>query len=1562
MRHIFCTLFFLIGISTASAQVLTLPTEPDKFIEEYTKQTEKQLGVGIQPVNAQFVSLFQNTLDAGGKKEAVSLIIMLSKKGLKPADLVKFTEMFTGFQQSQNPSTGEFAAFLNGLIKSFEPFPAKTILETSGQLAQFLKDNTLYNSQFNSIKISQSKPSLKFFDKKQSYFTETSPAAAQPAEVVDIGWDENVEEYDPWKDGSTVKSTAIESRINLPQVQGLYFVFENVNLTFLSPSDSIVLQGTSGAYNFVDGIFIGSGGSVFWSVNNSQVKVVLNQYSFKSSSGKLVAEKVSLEHPEVIKKPLEGAFEIKLEKRAKGEPSTFPRFKSYHNDADYVLALENYEFTGGYTLVGQKITTSSIFDRYSRLLANKGSKTNEFEVIGQSITVTDTLISSDMVSFVARFGVDSVSHPAIRLAFDVKNQHVQLNKVQRGGFRQSMFSDTFHQVDIRCDAMSWDLKSGKMDFYIVAAKQEVAAEFESFDYFNMARLSSLSSAAGFNPLMAAATLIGRKKKNIITIEEMMQITKKERYMVSNGMLIGNQMGFFDYHPFGNYYTISRKGLHYYFVATGKKDFDNLVFSSLNRSGGAQKNASIDFTSKSLDITGAQNFKLSDSLGIRLLPNNESMKVIGNKVFSFDGRIQVKNYTFYGDFVLEYEKFMVNLKRIDSITFIPLDIYNKGGKLELAGNFEFGSSGTLYLNSPDNKSGRKNLPEFPKLEIPDGVTVKFNERGRSHKFSDEVVFKASSLKLDSLNSKDPSIAGLFTTGGIFKPIKDNLVMVADSSMGMSHMAMGAYPVYNGQTTLKTDSKIILDKKGITTSGEIIHLAANLNVEKIRLLEEYSEATGKSGKISEKEIGAVYFPSVAISEFSMHWNPSKDSMAIYSEKGFDFYNSTTSLKGSLVMRTAGLFGSGELGRADSDIASKNFKFDRSGFLAEKASIQVKALGEENKVAFSGKNLNINFNVQNSLVKISSENKDFNTTEVAFLEFPYSSYKTTIDNALWNIKDKLITMEGTIENSTFTSTAQNQYGLKFNGTGAKYDIAAKNLSITGVEEIHTADAAIKPLGGKVFVKNDGKLESFANATILVDTLNRYHTLTKASVTVNSRLSFAGNADYQYVNVSSDTFNIKLGGFEFAEITPEGQILNSKGSGKLSTIAKATVSENDQVFLAKKMLYRGDLTMLAPFKNLSLKGQVLPDLKRYPMIGGSWIDYQGSKSENVTINIDESLKDGGKPLYVGLHLKYGANSDGIYPSFLSMKGSSDDTDIFQARGVFGRDEPNQKFYVTPADESGNGAEFYEEQGVLKLSGNFNLLGVPTKVFETVGTATVRLDSMKYLFETMMVYDFPIPIPTVQKMGQNIVKANLDAGNTAAAIEPNVEEFMLKLKKYIGAADAEKYKSESEKGHVPLFKRSNKFLKSLVLSKLNLKWNPTANAYYSEGPVGISNLGDVDINALVNGYVEIVQSHSTGNEVNVYLDLSANSWYYFVYRNGQLGIVSSDEEVNKMLNTSGGKEKEKGVNFIDINEATRFKKRFLINYQGMTEEDFDKRGKTQAKPPVADTKKTKAKEESEGF
>ena len=1561
--------------SKVQAQVLTLANEPEQFIVDFQKQMEKQLGSYAKAPMSDFSVFYKNTLDAKARTETVSLIQFLTKKGIKPLELLTAVNILQAYHKS-GIDVNTLGTFTSYLRKTFEPQSQKNINEVILQLNNFFKNGNVYTSAFNKVRVVNGQYKFAFFDKKQDYFNPTLAVAADPnpkeAKEEDIGWGENekVEEYDPWNDPKLNVNPEItlenEVLVKIPKIEGIHIVFENSDLVLLSPSDSIVINKTSGAYDFTNGVFVGQSGEIGWLAANENAKAILDKFYLKSQNGKLLADKVKMEHQNVLKKQIEGVLEIKLEKRQKNEISSYPRFKSYHNDADLVLKIPSYEYKGGYTLVGSRITTSSAFDNYTKLIANKNQK-NTFVVIGRNLTITDSLITSDKVSFVTKFGNDSVSHPALSMEYDLKNNHLQLNKLQKSGFRTSMYSDTFHQVDIRCDAMSWDLAGGKMDFYIVSGKTEIPALFESFNYYNPERVRALSTASGFNPLIAAGNLYARKKVNAFTIEEMINITKKERFQVSNGMLIGHQMGFFDYDPYKNIYSLSRKGQHYFLSFNGKTDFDDLVLSSL-ASGNGSGNASINLESKALDIKGAQDFKLSDSLGISFVPTDQSMKIVGNKVFRFNGKIIVKNFKFYGDFEVEYENFLVKLKRIDSITFIPLESFKKGGKNEIGAHFAFGQTGTLYLNSPDNKSGRKKLAEYPKLNIPGGLTVTFNENGRLQKYEDNVVFKASSINIDSLNAVNPVFAGTFTPGNIFKAIPENLVVLPDSTMGIVHKAKIPYKLYGTESTIKAETEIVLNKRGMKTSGEITHLAGKLKATEVKFYGDYLNAKGESGKIIETTNATSYFPEVAISEFQMFWSPSLDSMIVNSAKGFNFYAGSSILKGDIILKKNGLFGNGVLDRIDSDTKSENFKFNKSGYLANKATFNVKSAETGGKPVFSGKKVGVDFNIVKSIVNIASQNSDFSDAQASVLEFPYSSYNTTIDKAIWNIKDKKITMEGVLENSIFASTLTSQYGLKFNGTAAVYDISNLNLKISGVNEIHSADAAIIPNKGLVAVKKDGMLEDFTNAKIIADTLNRYHNLTKATVKINSRISFAGNADYQFVNVSADTFNIKLGNFEFAELAADGSLLSSKASNKLSTIARAKVSEKDGIYLSPKMLYKGEITMLAPFKNLSLNGQVLPDLKKYPMLGGSWINYSGNKSEAISINVDETLKDGGKPLHVGLHLKSNAQMDAIYPTFLSSKKSEDDLDVMAVTGIFKRDEPNKKFVVSLADVNaiGNKYEFYDEKGIIALEGKFNLLGLPSKIFETVGIANVSMDSMKYQFSTMMKFDFPLSIPTTQKLGGNIVKANLDAGNSDPAIEPESPYFLSKLAQYIGFKDAEGYKNKSLKEHLPLFKESTKFLSSIVLSDVNLKWNPISNAYYSIGKIGISNIGDVDINAMTEGYVEIAKSPQTGDEIHLFFEISPASWYYFVYRNGSMGIVSTDEDINKILNapSAGGKEKKSDVQFMDTAEAVKFRRRFLQVYRGIKESEVAKKPSEKAKLPNAPATKTptKKEEEKEGF
>ncbi|UBM58115.1 hypothetical protein LAG90_15015 [Marinilongibacter aquaticus] len=1524
---------------------MSFSSASDQFIADYEKfftDSKNQLAIDVV---GEFKTHFDSDFSSGDKTSFITLSQTMLKRGHTLPEFYQLSLLLNQSYGDDFPSKSR-SALIEYLNKLAANQPKAKVNGIYIQLNNFLGQRKVYNDKVNTLYALNGTYDFRFFDQAKDYFEKDIPAKESPKEDIGLFDDYDKDaETDLWDSPSlNVASNGKTALLDIPRIEGLVLVLNAVDLVMVSPSDSFPIQQTSAAVDLFNKKLVGQGGTVNWSLAEvPEARAELDLYSFKTDVPYIKAENVHFEYPKVLAKPIEGVFEFRGSNRPKGTSITYPRFKSYENTASFKPLASDIEYLGGFSLIGNRVFSTSLFHNVSSVYVNRGHS-NSFKVEGRKIEFTDSLITSNQVSFTSYIKGDSIYHPAVELRYNIQKKLVNLYKVKRGGFRNSMYSNTFHKVDIKSDAMHWDLNSGQMDFYIIAGKTEVPAIFQSFNYYNPAHLRELSTVAGWNPLIFLGNYLFKKHENRFDIPEIEDKVKRNPDQIRNGILLATQMGFLDHEPRTDTYSLSRKGIHYFKSAMGFEDYDDLIFNSYAREGA--NNATIDRNSNTLDIEGTSEFKLSDSLGIRFLPKDQSMKMEGSKSIKFDGLIIVKNYNFYGDFEVDYENFLVHLLRIDSITFTPLAIWlkDKKSKLKIGGHVAYGKTGTLYLNAPDNKSGRKSLPQYPRLVVPDGALVRFDDPSRRNfTYPEDVYFKLDPIDQDSLNSAPLARKGKFFAQGIVPDIQETLLVMPDSSLGFVHKAPRPYPLYGLDSKMTFTSPLEMTKNGLISAGTLQHLAAQTQVEKIKFGAKEAIFNGPSAEIQEITLNKeAYFPAVKIDSYKAKWVPEADSLIIHSDETFSFYEASTLLSGELVVREQGLFGQGHLERQDSEADSKAIKFNKTGFLASESNFKIKSKAENTKPILDGQRLKIDFNVEKQLVSLSPEEESFNDTLKASITFPYAAYKTTIDNATWHISEQKINMKGNVENSVFSSTAPSQYGLAFNGETAEYNIADNTLNIGGVPGIPTVDALVVPNDGKVAVREQ-KLLPFTNAMVIADTLNKYHQLTKANITVNSKLSYSGDASYRFVNVSADTFNIKMGSFEFAEVSPEGEILKSKKSGKLSTIARAKVVEADSLFLSPKMLYIGDMIMLAPFKNLRLNGQVTPVLNNYPVLSKNYINYSGDKSEEISIDVDETLKDGGKPLYAGLHLNSSATSESLYPTFLSAKRRAEDSDIFLSRGLFKRDEANKRFVITPTEEKsksgGNSYELYDEEGLIVVNGRFNLLQPHiAQYMETVGQATVSLDSLEYNFNTFIKYNFPVPMPILAKMSDNVVKTNLDVGNSDPAIVVDDTLFMSKISQFIGTKNAEEYRTAYYKKPIPLFQQSPVFYGTVIFSELNLRWNPVYNAFYSVGPIGIANIGETDINAKVPGYFEIKKDPNKGDFVSFFLELSPNTWYYFSYNSEQLGISSSDFEFNKML---GEKEKSsaKGVELIasDMAEAMKFRKRFLISYLGVSPEEFEK-------------------------
>ncbi|UOQ75811.1 hypothetical protein MUN84_14300 [Hymenobacter sp. 5516J-16] len=113
----------------------------------------------------------------------------------------------------------------------------------------------------------------------------------------------------------------------------------------------------------------------------------------------------------------------------------------------------------------------------------------------------------------------------------------------------------------------------------------------------------------------------------------------------------------------------------------------------------------------------------------------------------------------------------------------------------------------------------------------------------------------------------------------------------------------------------------------------------------------------------------------------------------------------------------------------------------------------------------------------------------------------------------------------------------------------------------------------------------------------------------------------------------------------------------------------------------------------------------------------------------------------------------------------------------------------------------------------------------------------------------------------------------------------------------------------MPLQKVSAKFLHTVVLSQVNLRWNEKFKSWYSVGKIGLVSVGKKDINALIDGYIEI-KKESTGDAVELYLEAEPQTWYYLKYSNNVMLAKAQHGSFDEIIGL-----KAKG----DYNTATEY-------------------------------------------
>ncbi|WP_201984171.1 hypothetical protein [Hymenobacter rubidus] len=1357
-----------------------------------------------------------------------------------------------------------------------------------------------------------------------------------------------------------------------PPARGAVLVVKDADLSMSTAGDSVVLKKVSGTAVPSSNRFIATSGQLAWTIKTNPVTADMTGFDFDITKPEFKAQPVMLTYPAVLEAPVKGALSYKSVRRKPGAPDTgYPRFISLTNDARIKNLGDNIQYRGGLSMAGGRILSAALDGSLSNLMVSLDGKP-KFKAASRAYVLSDTVITATRAAVTIYEGAkDSVTHPGAELKYSKTKQQLKLVR-EEGLYKNTPYSDSYHQMDIRTEALTWNLRQPVIDFAVLSSKNQRSADFESKEFFTNTRYQQLKSINRLHPLQMVVgyslTHGGVRTINVATLAEELKTSVANMRTDMAGLA---RDGYVAWNSQTGDVTILPKGLHYVGSARDKKDFDHIAIKSLSGTG---RNATLNLNTNELLVRGVNRFNFSDdSATVFVQPDSSIIRIGKNRNIAFNGTVVASSMRFRGrEFKFDYDGFFIDMAKIDSIVIRSETKDAKGKPTGKHADFALTnkgkvSTGRLFINDPKNKSGRKKKPQYPAFDSKSGANVYFGKQDvLGGAYDSTMVFDIPPFKLDSLNKLSKAASGFdgtFRSGGIIPDLKTKLTMQPDGSLGFSYdVPKEGFPLYKGRG--RVYNKVKMDGKGLQADGTITYQSGTFTSNQFVFYRDSVVTVGKTGAIAAKKADGVDVPKMTLpTGYLMNWNVRQDSMYLTTPRSGDpihLYGAAPdpksktpaagyTFKGTALLTSKGAGGNGRLDGPQSFIKSPEFTFKSDSYSGRRAALSVKS-AETNKPALTANDVAFEYDMKRGFADFKREEGS-----TASIDLPYSKFKTTLSGGRWDFKKKLVKLRVAANadstKSYFYSTNPDQYGLKFKASTGVYDLAKYQMKVGGVPYIASADAWVVPDSGKVSIGANGRLGQLKRAGLLLDSLAKFHKLYNGNIQVLSKAAFSGNALYGF-KTARDSVALKFSNFQ-SDSTSLLAVKGKKGFLKKKedvegatptgppTIAVANVDASLKFKITPRIGYRGGVQLNSQRRGFVFDGQV--QLQFGKNTNAEWIAVKDSiDPKNFSMNLAGIKAEDGTPLMTGLFMSDQSNK--VYPLYASTVPNPTDVPIFRVEGKLRFDNKKGIYSISSTDptdvnayegavltyrDTTNSLSFRGPMSFINSSKDYKMMGS--------GVGTANPDSARYNINALMGLDIVMPAKAIDAMGTELATVTK---NSPEALDGGTDE-LYKLAQFIGDKGVESYTMHKGAAE-PLAKLSPKLAgHTILLSKVNLRWNDKKRAWYSVGQLGLAGVGKQSMNALINGYVEIRRENST-DLVEIYLEPEPQVWYYFKYNNNVLLTKSQNEtfdaEVGSKAKGDFNTATSYGVFLGDYSDVDAFRAHFLRDYLGQS-------GKLAARP-----------------
>ena len=1576
MKHLRFFLFagFIASMQVAFAQqVARFSEDRTKFMSDLKKVMETSQNPDAVKIGQTFEGMWNaSSLTEKQRIQLYNLVVAMQKKRYRVnPNYMSYFSLFSNAVQGKGMSGMKLDSLIYVTSQVLENSSAAQYQKYLDFLNLFFEKGRFYSSNFNRLYVQTPNFSIWYIDPKS--VTNSESVAEPEVSIVEKVQDENADWSTSFSEEP--KTTATKSleqiideetppTVELPSLSGPIVKVSNATFTIACKFDSVSFGNVTGSVMPFNNLFLGEKATFGWSyagLNDKDVYAELEKFSMNVSKLELYAENANLIYKGKLEKPVRGSFAFKALNKIDKSKTAYPSFASYSNKINLGTIGDGLSLSGGFSLYGRTINSLSAGMGISTLYFSE-ENVIKFKAVSKGFEITDSSVNSRQAAIYIPFGKDSIIHFGAKLNFHKRKKILKLSQVA-GNLKNASYYNTYHKLEIQAEAATYDITKARIEFYVVNARNQIPVKVISYENFDENKYDLMKGLFPFHPLKVAIGYAKTIKKNSFFSDDLASAEKLNPPTVRAAMASLAQDGFADYNPTTANVKLTKKAWHYYLAKASKKDYDDIQIQCLSP---MKPNVILDMTTKKMHCNGAKPSYLCRAFNVYFeVDSTGEISFEKNRKMTFSGLLSAGHFQFVGrNFTFDYDSFMVRMEKVDFVNInIVKEAENALNIKESQKSARLGielekSEGYVYLSKPNNKSGKRLMPEYPIFKADKGGIVYFDKKEiLNGAYDRKISFNIPPFTVDSLNSQDGnSIAfdGTFVSNHIFPDFKEKLRLQRDLSFGFEHqIPKEGYPVYGNNG--RYYEQITLNNLGIRGSGKLETMNSNIVSEDLIFYPDSLISLGSAAKVKKIATAEVHHPDIDIEEHEMKWYPKKDTLIFKTfNKPFSMYANTVEFWGKVGLTSKAAFADGKLVTRGSEITSNEYLLKDESFTGHDSKFVITSAdsAKPNMVASHSK---IEFDLKTNKAVVSPEVEGFVSDT-----FPYIQYSTSINRCEWDLEKQTLTMgnKKDLKNvkGVFYSLNPIADSLSFSAAYAFYDIKKQFMHLKGVPFVRVADSEILPDSGLLTIDETGKIETLENASVRMDSVNKYHFLTKGTIDILSRQEFKGDAHYKFPSPDKEDHDLKVVEFQFQDVQETKNTRKrrkNQGATRHMTIAKMEVPEEEKLYISQGILYKGAMELHSNKKNPVVNGFVKLDLKRNDNMV-SWIAYQRQEdSSSVVLNISNAKTDQGTSITTGIHLSVDGSK--LYSTFISQKENEADKDIFNVSGNLKFDPSTSQYTVADPLKlqnnftEGNLVSLNDITSSVYYEGKANIIeSVPEFPILTSAVGKGSLDSANFIFNTFL----SIPLNKVNIDAINSMSANIIEHATQNNLPPAndfTDLLRIKLLNVIGQKAFDNFDKQLANGSSKSFTNISKLVGYMVLSEVNLIWSAEHAAFRSKGPIGISHILKKDVNAMIEGFVEI-KRNANGDAFRILLTPNADKWYYISYDNYRLALCSNDDEFTKlMLAKSKGEAKSRfSCVAADPNEKSTFNKEFNLHYLG--KEILDESVPTQDMAPVEST------------